>query len=240
MDAINPFSDPEFKKQLLKKEGKGNNFSDPDNYEILDISEEESRDLKSLISGAPQLPKAASNLILDAGAIAKNEREMNVQKMQSALNQVFTDYNKKYDLNLELDLGDLSRSLVAVSNPEKRRMLQLYLSEVFSSLKPIIILHMLERLTICIDYLLDPNRMFDQNSMSIPDIWVACQQIMNMMEQLNSMKDEIIVPGAELELKKLAEEHSDVDFESEESKQAISDFMSLFNKEFSSNDSTKK
>jgi hypothetical protein len=82
--------------------------------------------------------------------------------------------------------------------------------------------------------------MFDQNSMSIPDIWVACQQIMNMMEQLNSMKDEIIVPGAELELKKLAEEHSDVDFESEESKQAISDFMSLFNKEFNSNDSTKK
>ena len=54
---------------------------------------------------------------------------------------------------------------------------------------------------------------------------------MNMMEQLNSMKDEIEIKGANIELKKLAEEHSDVDFESEESKEAINSFMKLFNKE---------
>lgn len=234
IEAIDPFADPEFKKLILAKEGRGSNNQEPvDKCEVLsEDSATDNQDLRSIISSAPSLPGSARNLILDASAIAKNEREEDVQKMQTALNQVFTDYNKKYGLSLELDLGDLSRSLVAVSNPEKRRMLQLYLSEVFSSLKPIIILHMLERLTVCIDYLLDPNRMFDQNSMSIPDIWVACQQIMNMMEQLNGMKDEIEIKGSDLELKKLAETHSDVDFESDESKDTIRSFMKLFNKEF--------
>ena len=75
--------------------------------------------------------------------------------------------------------------------------------------------------------------MFNKNEMSIPDIWVACQQIMNMMDQLNAMKDDIEIKGSDLELKKLAEENSDVDFENEDNKQAISDFMNLFNKEFS-------
>ena len=231
MEAINSFADPEFKKQILAKEKKNASIVPDNEYEVVEEDTDTKMDMKSLISGAPTLPKTAKNLILDASAIAKNEREQNVVQMQSALNQVFTDYNKKYDLNLELDLTDLSRSLVAVSNPEKRRMLQLYLSEVFSSLKPLIILHMLERLTVCINYLLDPQRLFASDSMTIPDVWVACQQIMNMMEQLNSMKDEIEIKGANVELKKLAEEHSDVDFESEESKEAINSFMKLFNKE---------
>ena len=53
------------------------------------------------------------------------------------------------------------------------------------------------------------------------------------MDQLNAMKDDIEIKGSDLELKKLAEENSDVDFENEDNKQAISDFMNLFNKEFS-------
>ena len=54
----------------------------------------------------------------------------------------------------------------------------------------LMILHMLERLTVCINYLLSPEMMFNKNEMSIPDIWVACQQIMNMMDQLNAIDTE--------------------------------------------------
>lgn len=233
MEAINPFADPEFKKELLKKEtGHYKRKNDPDDYVLLE-DEGEKSDMKSIIQGTPQLPKQASNIILDANLLAKNEREENVKQMQLSINQVFSDYNKKYGTNLQLDLGNLSNSLVAVSTPEKRRVLQLYVSEMFQSLKPLMILHMLERLTVCINYLLSPEMMFNKNEMSIPDIWVACQQIMNMMDQLNAMKDDIEIKGSDLELKKLAEENSDVDFENEDNKQAISDFMNLFNKEFS-------
>ena len=232
MEAINPFSDPEFKKKLLQDVKRGNPVNDPDDYVMLE-DDEEKMDMKSIIAGSPKLPKQANNIILDANLLAKNEREENVRQMQLSINQVFSDYNAKYGTDLQLDLGNLSKSLVAVSTPEKRRVLQLYVSEMFQSLKPLMILHMLERLTVCINYLLSPEMMFNKNEMSIPDIWVACQQIMNMMDQLNAMKDDIEIKGSDLELKKIAES-SDVDLDSEESKQAISDFMTLFNKEFNS------
>ena len=40
------------------------------------------------------------------------------------------------------------------------------------------------------------------------------------------------IEGDDLELQKLAEENSDLDFDSEESKEAINNFMKLFNNEF--------
>ena len=80
MEAINPFSDPEFKKKLLEKEG----FSSDSDYELL----EDHQDLKSIISDAPILPKTAKNLILDASAIAKNEKEQKAKEMSLALNNI--------------------------------------------------------------------------------------------------------------------------------------------------------
>jgi hypothetical protein len=40
------------------------------------------------------------------------------------------------------------------------------------------------------------------------------------------------IEGDDLELQKLAEENSDLDFDREESKEAINNFMKLFNNEF--------
>lgn len=230
MKTVNPFSDPEFKKELLKREGRS--LEDTDDYVLLGDENDDKAGLKEIIQGSPKLPKQASNIILDANLLAKNEREENVKQMQLSINKIFSDYNEKYGTDLQLDLSNLSRSLVAVSTPEKRKILQLYVSEMFASLKPLMILHMLERLTVCINYLLSPEMMFNKNEMSIPDIWVACQQIMNMMDQLNDMKDDIEIKNSDLELKKLAEENSEIDFESEETKETIDSFMQLFNKEF--------
>ena len=47
--------------------------------------EEEKTDMKSIIQGTPKLPKQASNIILDANLLAKNEREENVKQMQLSL-----------------------------------------------------------------------------------------------------------------------------------------------------------
>ena len=76
--------------------------------------------------------------------------------------------------------------------------------------------------------------MFNKNEMSIPDIWVACQQIMNMMDQLNAMKDDIEIKGSDLELQKLSESQN-IDLTSEESKKTIAEFMSFLRKEDLSN-----
>lgn len=208
MESINPFTDPEFKKQILGE------------------------DLNSMIQ-APKIPigKNVKNIIVDASALASNEKEAKAKEMQLALNNIFTEYNKTYGTDLQIDFNSLSNTLINVANPEKRRILELYLSEVFQSIRPILILHMIQKLSLALDYILDPQRMFDQNSLSIPDLFLVCEKIMEYINQLNAIKDEVVIKGADLELKKISEEKKEVDLESKESKEVIDSFMKLLYKE---------
>ena len=227
MKAINPFADPEFKKQILG-ETKEYEVIEDDNPSIETVT-----DMKSIISQAPKLPvgKDVKNIIVDASALAKNEKDAKAKEMQVALNNIFTEYNKTYNTDLQIDFSSLSQTLVNVANPKKRRVLELYLSEVFQSMRPILILHMIQKLSLALDYVTDPQRMFDQNSLSIPDLFLVCEKLMQYIEQLNSMKDEVVISGADLELKKIAEENKEVDFNSSENKEAIDSFMKLLYKE---------
>ena len=65
LKPVNPFADKAFKEQLLKKESK-------DEYEVLEPDNE----LQEIITGAPKIPAggALKNVILDASALAKNEK----------------------------------------------------------------------------------------------------------------------------------------------------------------------
>jgi hypothetical protein len=230
IEAVNPFTDPEFKKQILGD--KGPNSAD---YETIDdITESES--LKSIISGAPVIPneKKFSNLILDASAIAKNEKEAKAQEVSMALNTVFTNYNKKYGLNLNINLNSLSQTLVNVSDDKSRRVLELYLSKTFKSFKSIMILHLLSRLSLALDYITDPQRMFS-SEFTLADIFLATNQILGFIDQLTDLKKEIEITGDDLELQKIAEQDSSVDLDSDESKATIQSFMDLFNKEHNGN-----
>ena len=220
MEAINPFSDPEFKKKLLEKEG----FSSDSDYELL----EDHQDLKSIISDAPILPKTAKNLILDASAIAKNEKEQKAKEMSLALNNIFSRYNKEYGTDLQINFDSLSNTLINVSDPKSRHVLELYVSEVFKSFRPILILHLMQKLTLAIDYVLDPQRLFGQD-MTTQDIFIVVEKLLQYIDQLDSLRSDVEIKGSDLELKKLAEENTGVDFQSEEAQQAISDFWKLFN-----------
>ena len=54
MEVINPFSDPEFKKSILGKEGKkAKTTSDLDTYEIIQPDSDTSDSLKKIITSAP-------------------------------------------------------------------------------------------------------------------------------------------------------------------------------------------
>ena len=61
----NPFNSPEFRKQLLEKEGINNNDSDIEQIE----AEEGDFDIKSMIKSAPQMPSSASRIIQDASVL---------------------------------------------------------------------------------------------------------------------------------------------------------------------------
>lgn len=226
LDSLNPFSDPMFKKQLLEKEGKLN--QNPDNYEVLEP--EEVADLKSIITSAPKLPKQAKNLILDASALAKNEKDQKAKEISLALNKVFSQYNSEYGLNLEVSFDSLSQTLVDVADEKKRRILQLYLSQTFDAIRPILIMHLIQRLALAIDYITAPERLFGPE-MSSQDIFIVVEKLMQYIDQLNQMKSDIEIEGAGAELRKIAADMRDDSINSDENKEMIENFMSLFRKD---------
>ena len=228
MNAVNPFSDPEFKKQLLEKEGKAADSGD--DYEILQPEEDISKEFKNIISGAPKIPKQVSNIIMDASAISANQKEQKALELTNKLNQVFTKYNKEYGLDLHVDFSSLSNTLINVADPKSRHILELYVSEIFKSIKPILILNMISKLCLCIDYILDPKKLFG-GEFTLQDSFIAVEKIMDFISRLEEMKSDIQVSGSDLELKKIAEETGNQELASPEAQKTVQEFLKLFQKE---------
>lgn len=207
------FSSDSFKKQVLESEG---------------INCEED-DFKSLIQSAPQIPKGVKNIIQDASILSRNDKEQKAQELNMSLNQVMTKYNKEYGLDLNIDFSSMSRTLVAISDPKDRRTLELYLSEIFQSIRPVLILQMISKLSLAIDYVMDPQRMFS-GELQLSDIWICIEKILQYIQQLEEMKNDILIKGADLELKKLGDqkEHEDTSIENSD---VVKDFMKMFKKD---------
>lgn len=213
MKSINPFDDPEFKKTILGDEVLGSEMAE-------------------IIDSVPTISDSASTLIVDASALAKTKNEQKAQEITLALNNVFSEYNKKYDLDLSIDFSSMSRTLVNVADPKKRHVLELYLSEVFKSIKPILVLHMIQKLALIIDTILDPNKLFN-SELSTADMFLVVEKLLVYIDQLEEMKKDIVIPGADLELKKLAEEQGDSSIDSQINQEMVEEFMKLFRNEHS-------
>ena len=219
----NPFNDPRVREEILSSEG----LLQEDNAQYEEIS----GDIRSIVSSAPKIPKSAKNIILDANAIAKNQKDQKAMQISCALNQVFSEYNRKYNTDLQINLDNLSETLVNVANPEKRKLLELYVSETMKSMKPILLLHILNRLTLAIDWLLQPERLLDQNSFSNADLFLVVEKLISFTAQIDDLVKEASIKDSDLVLKRLAEEREDDSLSSDESKKVVDDFMKMFRKE---------
>ena len=221
IESSNPFNDPEVKKQLLRDEG----IEEPEIIEEKDY-------IKDMLASAPQLPKSAKNVILDSTAILKKDKEAKAKEFNLALNSIITNYNEKYGTNISLDLDSISNSMVAVSDPDQRKVLELYVSEVFKSIKPLLLMHILGRLVICIDYVLDPKRLLDgNNGLSLPDMFLVIEKLISYSASIDELVKDTSTPDSDAILQKLADEKNDSSINSPESKEAVENFMKLFKKD---------
>jgi len=239
-DSANPFDDPIFKKAVLSKElGEDKDFElminedSIQNVEDVELIPPNNSDdsITDLLNSVPKIPKAAKNIIVDASAVAKNQKEEKEQEMITALSDVFTKYNKEYGTTLQIDFNNLSKTLINVADPEKRHTLELYVSEVFKSIKPVLLLHLISRLSLAMDYVLKPERMFDQSQLSIPDMFLVIEKLQEYIMNLNEIIKTSTIDDSDQILKKLAESKENSVIDNPDSKQAIQDFMSLFKKE---------
>ena len=239
-DSANPFDDPIFKKAVLSKElGEDKDFElminedSIQNVEDVELIPPNNSDdsISDLLNSVPKIPKAAKNIIVDASAVAKNQKEEKEQEMITALSDVFTKYNKEYGTTLQIDFNNLSKTLINVADPDKRHTLELSVSEVFKSIKPVLLLHLISRLSLAMDYVLKPERMFDQSQLSIPDMFLVIEKLQEYIMNLNEIIKTSTIDDSDQILKKLAESKENSVMDNPDSKQAIQDFMSLFKKE---------
>jgi len=91
-------------------------------------------------------------------------------------------------------------------------------------------MHLIQKLAIAIEYITDPARMFGQD-LTTADIFLIVDHLMGYINQLEELKSDIKIEGANLELQKIAQEGNGLDLQSDQSKEAIDNFMKLLNKE---------
>lgn len=160
MLSVNPFNDPEVKKQILDDAG------------VTPIDDDDS--FQEIISSAPVIPggSAIKTIIKDAGAVLKDTQEAKAQQMNLALSDIMTKYNKEYGLDLHVDFGSLSRTLVACADTKQQLILQNYVSKIFRGIRPLILLNMISKLTLALDVLLSPDKLLNPNELSLTDLFL--------------------------------------------------------------------
>ena len=222
IESSNPFNDPEVKKQLLRNEG----IEEPEVIEEKDY-------IKDMLASAPQLPKSAKNIILDSSTLLKQDRDAKSKEFNLALNSIISSYNEKYGTSISLDLDSISTSLVEIADPDKRKVLELYVSEVFKSIKPLLLLHVLNRLVICLNYVTDPKRFLDigNSGLTLPDLFLVLEKLMGYINSIDEITKYISIDSSDAILQKLADEKNDSSINSPESKEAVENFMKLFKKD---------
>jgi hypothetical protein len=226
LKSVNPFDNEDIKQQILKKEGRLE-------IEEAEVIEDEStpESLKQMITAAPTLPKSAKNIIMDANSMSLAEKDKKNEELTQAIESVFTKYNEEYGLELSVDTRNLSQALVDVGDPKKRQILELYLSETFKSIKPILLLNLMQKLMLVMDYCLKPENLLNPNQFTSSDIILIVGKLMEYSQQLGDMMDQLTIKDSDKLLKKIAEENDNTDMDSEDSKNMVRNFMDLFKKD---------
>lgn len=91
---------------------------------------------------------------------------------------------------------------------------------------------MISKLALLIDYVLDPQRLTD-GTLTYSDQFICVEKILSYITTLESLRDEILIKGADLELKKIGEQEQEElkSGMSGEDQEAIDEFMRLFKKD---------
>lgn len=226
INSINPFSgDDELRKQILSREGRDPlpDFQDQDGMT-------ETQDLRSIITNTPKVPKSVSRVIQDASSLAATKRDEKSQELTVALTDMMTDLNKQYGLDLEgIDLNNFSNTLVNITDPRRRKVLELYLSEISQSIRPVLYLHILQRLMLVIDQVLRPENLLS-NEWSSADKVLLIEKLIQEAQAVGDLVDSIKIENSDKILEKLAAESNQSDINSDENREIVQQFLDMFRK----------
>lgn len=239
-NSLNPFSDPEFRKEFLKDKGLlKNDKSDKggsEDYEVIPpsditIGKETGKVINPIdvINRSSKIPNSVGTIMHDLsggknmGALTKTKR---AEEIRNSLDKIFTEYNEKYGLELKLDLTSTSNMLAELADPTTFRVYQLYLSEFMTRAKSLVYQKILTTILLLLDKIMEPNNLLG-DELTLADQFTAVEKLINMLGVFTQFQDQIEIPGAGTELQKIA---NDTRMASDEggdvrSKEEVKEFM---------------
>lgn len=231
IQSVNPFSgDDDLRKQILSREGRLDSGSS-DSFIDFQDQDTQTQDLRSIITAAPKVPKSVSRVIQDASSLAATKRDEKSQELTVALSSMMTDLNKQYGLSLDgIDLNNFSHTLANITDPRKRRVLELYLSEISQSIRPVLYLHILQRLMLVIDQVLRPENLLS-NEWSSADKVLLIEKLIQEAQAVGDLVDSIKIEDSDKILEKLSAEENQSDLNSDENREIIQQFIEAFKKD---------
>lgn len=118
-------------------------------------------------------------------------------------NQLFTDLNTKYGLNVTLDFDSFSKSLSYVIEPNKKRALEYYLSEAYGRFRVVLYGQYLQAIALLSAQILDPAYLLS-DSMTYDQKLDTMQKLYEFMSTMNEIYKEVNIPDTEMKLEKLS------------------------------------
>ena len=137
------------------------------------------------------------------------------------MSKIFELMNQQHGFDIKFNSNSFIDAIEFVINPKNKRIHDLYISEITSQAKSILLEKYLTAVMSLTDQLTDPT-FLKSKSMPIQDKFSLLEQMFEFAERIIKLEKEVHIPDAELKLKKLAEStESKIDIDSP----AIRDFL---------------
>ena len=194
MEFVDPFKNDTGKfKKLLDQD------ANPNNEEFAEVLDAEEVLDKGSVKGLP--PSAFE-------AIKRQTEKLNANKVQKAqvaqmFNQLFTDLNNKYGLNVTFDFDSFSNSLSYIIEPTKKRAMEYYLSEAYGRFRVVLYSQYLQAIALLSAQILDPAYLLSE-SMTYDQKLDTMQKLYEFMSTMNDIYKEVNIPDTEIKLEKLS------------------------------------
>lgn len=201
MEFVDPFKQSTSRfKELLDRDSKPK-VQDIEDVEPFEVTDDylSSQTIKGLPPSAFQAVQKAKDKLQ-----ANEAQKAQVSKM---FNQLFTDLNQKYGLNIQFDFNSFSNQLSYIIEPTNKRAMEYYLSEAYGRFRVVLYQQYLNAIAILSAQILDPAYLLSE-SMTYADKLETMQKLYEFMSTMNEIYEAVNIPDTEVKLEKLSEDQN--------------------------------
>lgn len=141
-------------------------------------------------------------------AVKDQQAKLDVDKVKKgqvakAFNQLFSDLNNKYGLNVSLDFDSFTNNLNFMIEPKNKRAAEYYLSEAYGSFRVALYGQFLNAIALLSAQILDPQYLLSE-SMTYDQKMDTVERLFNFMNTMNEIYKEVNIPDTQMKLEKLS------------------------------------